>query len=154
MKTGERAKMDIKNMHTNKLPVFIFSLFAFFTTPTVYAEGFTNLRIIIFSGKETCSLEEYRLDIPEESRKLYPGDRSLGICVVDIPSEKFDKEYEFCSMSGLQTMNVGDTEGISCSVKYYKDYWRFIAIIDNVYVSNNRGRLGRGVGCSFICKNN
>ena len=112
MKIGERAKMDIKNIHANKLPIFIISLFAFVTTSAVNAEGFTNLTMTVFSSGKTCALEEQRADIPKKSWKFYLGERSLDICRVDIPSEKFNKEYAFCAMSGMQTMNVGDTEGI------------------------------------------
>ena len=125
---------------------FIF-LFASIATPAVCADEFTQLSLSIFGGGNTCNLKEVRSDSP----RSYPGDRKFDYCIVKIPKEEFNKEYEFCFSSGIGTSNPNKMDGFKCGVSYNKTEWKFTALIE--LPNSAIDKYHNKIRCSFICKN-
>lgn len=135
-------------MSRNNFSTFIF-LLASIATPTVHADGFSQLGLSVLSGSKTCILKEYGPDSP----KSYQGKRKFDICMVEIPAKEFNKEYEFCSLSGISTLHVNELDGFICKVTYQEDGWKFTAVLDNLSSAGKKKEYHHSIDCTFICKN-
>jgi hypothetical protein len=122
-------------------------LLASIATPAVCADEFTQLGLSVFGGGKTCDLKEVRPD----SSNSYQGKRSFDICTVKIPAKEFNKEYEFCYLSGVETTRPNEMDGFKCRVSYGDTGWTFAALIE--LSSSVKDKYHNTIGCSYICKN-
>ena len=73
--------------------------------------------------------------------------------MVEIPAKEFNKEYEFCSLSGISTMQVNELDRFIFKVKYHEDRWKFTALLDNLSSAGEKKDYRHSIDCTFICIN-